>query len=292
MRWRKILSIIGLMVLVLGAGLAVLHATRPRIKSAAAGRKQFALEGSTKPTIDHAAFDAFLKKYVDADGMVAYRQWKASAEDVKALDDYLGQLGAVDLDLPASKEAKLAFWINAYNALTLKGILAVYPTSSIRNHTALFGGYNIWRDLKQEVDGTDYSLDDIEHGILRKLNEPRIHFAANCASKGCPPLRHEAYTAAKVSNQLADNARRFFANPANFRADPVERSVAISELVSPPPWYGGDFASTSPEVIKVLRPYFPNPEKLDWIEAPGLIVEFINYDWLLNDREPVSDSGR
>jgi hypothetical protein len=93
--------------------------------------------------VDHAALDALLQKHVDEHGMVAYAAWKANGRDVQALDDYLARLSCVDLGKPTFQAARLAFWINAYNALTLKGILREYPTSSIRNHTARFGGYNI-----------------------------------------------------------------------------------------------------------------------------------------------------
>ncbi|MBY0525781.1 MAG: DUF547 domain-containing protein [Gemmataceae bacterium] len=284
MPWKRVLRVAGAVAITLAVGLAVLHATRPRVKNAAAGRKELALSDPSKPVLDHGTFDALLKKYVDAEGMVAYRAWKANADDVKALDDYLARLGAVDLDLPAPREARLAFWINAYNALTLKGILQVYPTKSIRDHTPLVGGYNIWKDLLQEIDGRNYSLDDIEHQVLRKMDEPRIHFTLVCASKGCPPLRPEAYTAGRMEEQLRDNARRFFARPTNFRADEADRSVAITELLSPSPWFGGDFAKTSPEVVRALRTYFPQPEKLGWLDAPDLIVDFLPYDWSLNDQ--------
>src|SRR5262249_47479130 len=162
--------------------------------------------------------------------------------DLEALDQYLASLGSVDLQAPTYGNAEIAFWINAYNALTLKGILEKYPTSSIRNHTSLVVGYNLWTDLLLPVDGRTYSLDDIEHDVLRgRLHEPRIHFALVCAAKGCPPLRNRPYALADLDNELADNARRFFARPENFRADAKERVVYLSELFD---WYGQDFART------------------------------------------------
>jgi hypothetical protein len=222
---------------------------------------------------------------VDDRSLVAYAKWKDNADDLKALDQYLTRMGCVDLSKNASKDDQLAYWINVYNALTIRGILREYPTTSIRNHTAKLGGYNIWKDLLLWVDGKNYSLDDIEHKILRKMGEPRIHFAIVCASIGCPPLANRAYTGKNLNSQLAANARRFFAQPANFRADGRSRTVYVSELLK---WYGTDFAATPAEQMKVLRPYFPSPDGLGWIDASGLTVRYLDYDWSLNDQRPAS----
>src|SRR5262249_50767865 len=150
--------------------------------------------------VDHSAWDALLQKYVDDQGLVAYRRWKETPADLAALDRYLARLGAADVGAPADQAAQIAYWINAYNALTIKGILREYPTSSIRNHTAPVGGYNLWRDLLMEIDGRKYCLDDIEHATLRPLGEPRIHFALVCAAKGCPPLWNRAWTVSNLED--------------------------------------------------------------------------------------------
>lgn len=232
--------------------------------------------------VDHASFDALLKKYVSDQGLVAYRPWKNNAQDLQTLDDYLVRLGCVDLAKATSKEAKLAFWINAYNAVTLKGILREYPTSSIRNHTAKVVGYNIWKDLHLWVSGKSYSLDDIEHAILRKLGEPRIHFAVVCASKGCPALVNRAFTEKNLEELLVFNARRFFAQPANFRIDSSRRSVYISQLLQ---WYGSDFASSATEQLRILRSYLPDTQPLDVLQG-SYSVGYLPYDWGLNDQQP------
>lgn len=270
--------------LVAAAGVVLaLHWFRPQVEvGGPAGQPRRSLD-----QVEHAAYDRLLQQYVDDEGLVAYARWKATPADLRALDDYLAGLGAVDLSAAASEPARLAFWINAYNALTLKGILAVYPTRSIRQHTPLLGGYNIWRDLRLWVDGQRWSLDDIEHGILRPRGEPRIHFALVCASRGCPPLRNRAYTAESLEADLADNTRRFFARPANFRADPPLQTVYVSELLSPR-WYGQDFAPTPAEVIRRLRPYFPNAGQLAWLDEPDVVVGFLEYDWSLNDQAPLA----
>ena len=97
--------------------------------------------------VDHSTWDRLLQKYVDRDGMVDYDSWKASEPDRGALKQYLATLSAADANTQTTRQGKLAYWINAYNALTVHGILDVYPTSSIRNHTAKVVGYNIWDDL-------------------------------------------------------------------------------------------------------------------------------------------------
>jgi len=123
--------------------------------------------------INHAPWDALLRKYCDAQGFVNYQAWQRSNQDQQALDNYLSQLSRAAANRPAAPAAKLAFWINAYNAVTIKGILREYPTTSIRNHTAKVFGYNIWDDLLLQVGNRTYSLNQMEHEVLRKMGEPR-----------------------------------------------------------------------------------------------------------------------
>jgi hypothetical protein len=146
--------------------------------------------------IDHSVWDGLLKKYVDDKGLVNYKAWKANAGDAQALDQYLAHLSQSNDN--GTKEQQLAFWINTYNAVTVKGILREYPTTSIRNHTAKILGYNIWKNLKLIVGGKSVSLHEMEHQVLRKMGEPRIHFAIVCASIGCPRLLNEAYVAERA----------------------------------------------------------------------------------------------
>jgi hypothetical protein len=237
--------------------------------------------------VDHSAFDALLQKYVDRQGFVAYAGWKADPGDVKALDDYLAQLGRVDLAAAASRAAQLAYWINAYNALTLKGVLGVYPTDSIRSHASALRydprlKVNLWYDLYLQAGDRQVNLTDIEHKILRPMGDPRIHFGLVCASRGCPPLRMRAYTADNVEAALDDNARRFFAREENFQADSENRSLHFSELLK---WYDTDFGRTSEEVVQRVRPFLPEAETLDWLDRGGFRVEYdLRYEWDLNDQ--------
>ena len=168
-----------------------------------------------------------------------------------------------------------------YNAVTIQGILREYPTTSIRNHTAKVFGYNIWDDLLLRVAAEDYSLNAIEHKVLRKLDEPRIHFAVVCASIGCPPLRSEAYTAKRLEAQLADATRTFFAKAEHFQADPGRKTVHVSPILK---WFGDDFGSTSKQGLVGLIDYMPDPSIRQMIAEREFTVYYLDYDWNLNDR--------
>lgn len=229
--------------------------------------------------IDHSAFDALLKKYVDLDGFVNYQAWKANPADRQALQQYLVDLSRANPRAPASREAQLSFWINAYNAVTLEGILQVYPTDSIRNHTARIAGYNLWKDLPLLVGGQPYSLDAIEHQVLRKMGEPRIHFAIVCASVGCPRLLNEAYVPSRLNEQLTTNARDFFSRPQNFAID-VQGTMHVSAILD---WFGSDFGANQQERFRYLAPYLPENARQHAVQ-PGTRVTFQDYNWSLNDQ--------
>ena len=233
-------------------------------------------------TVDHAAFDALLSKYVDRRGMVAYSKWKASATDVAALDGYLVALSQADRFRPAGRSAKLAFWINAYNAVTIKGILREYPTTSIRNHTAKLVGYNIWDDLLLTVGDAEYSLNDMEHKVLRKIGEPRIHFAIVCASISCPKLRSEAYTATKLDKQLSANARDFFADRGKFQYDARDGRISVSPILK---WFAEDFGANTAAQMAGIASYLPAPEAEKLARSGRARVSYLDYDWGLNDQK-------
>lgn len=230
--------------------------------------------------IDHSFWSDLLRKYVDERGRVDYRNWKVSQADLKLLDTYLAQLSAAQLKGDDHREARLAYWINAYNSVTVKGILREYPTTSIRNHTAKFFGYNIWHDLQLLVDGGSYSLDHIEHKILRKMDEPRIHFAIVCASISCPRLLNEAYTAEKLDKQLSENAKVFFANSSNLRADTDKKTIYLTKIMD---WFGEDFGSTQAKQLKQIAPSMPKAIRELAVSA-DVRVRYLNYDWGLNDQ--------
>ena len=228
--------------------------------------------------IDHSAFSTLLKQYVDDDGYVDYQRWYRSRPDRQALQHYLSQLSRASTTKSVHRSAKLAFWINAYNALTLEGIMQEYPTSSIRNHTAKVFGYNIWKELPLIVGGRKHSLEHIEHQILRKMNDPRVHFAIVCASVSCPRLRNEAYTADKVQKQLADNTTDFFSRRKNFRVS--GNTMYVSTILN---WFAADFGNSQVKRFTYLRPDLPASTRAIAVRA-STRVRYLDYDWNLNDQ--------
>ena len=232
--------------------------------------------------IDHGAWDRLLKEYVDDAGRVDYARWKRTSGDLHALDAYLKRLSTASRQQPATREAELAYWINAYNAVTVRGILREHPTSSIRNHTAKLFGYNIWKDLQLVVDGAGVSLDAIEHEILRKMGEPRIHFAIVCAAKSCPRLLNEAYGGEQLDEQLAKNGRHFFGQAGNFRLDPSRRTIELSSILK---WFGEDFGSRTEDQLRAIAPYLPTAEAQRAALSGEYSVSYLSYDWSLNSAD-------
>lgn len=235
----------------------------------------------TADSIDHSAWDTLLKRYVDAKGMVDYGAWKGSVADQQALDGYLAHLSQASVSQKSSRQAQLAYWINAYNAVTVKGILREYPTSSIRNHTAKLVGYNIWKDLQLVVEGKNHSLEQIEHEILRKMGEPRIHFAIVCASIGCPRLLNEAYVAERLEEQLSANARAFFADPTKFQYNAGRRTIAVSPILK---WFAEDFGPSQADQLHRIAPYLPDAASRQLTESGVAHLSYLDYDWGLNGR--------
>ena len=252
------------------------------------GRNVAAVDRIPVGKVDHSGWNALLKKYVDEGGYVEYAKWKASATDQKSLDSYIHQLSSAEFPTTAKQEEKLAFWINAYNAVTVKGILREYPTTSIRNHTAKLYGYNIWKDLQLLVGGKAYSLEGIEHEVLRKMGEPRIHFAIVCASIGCPRLLNEAYTAERVGDQLTLNAQAFFADPMKFKANPQSGTIQVSPILS---WFAGDFGEDTAAQMKTIAPFVPATAQ-SLAKSGRARVSYLEYDWGLNDRSQAGGSGK
>lgn len=171
----------------------------------------FPLFSKSQPT--HARFDDLLKRHVRSNGEVDYKSLK---KDASTLNAYLDELKRSRGLTAWSLDQRLAFYINAYNAFTLKVIVDRYPIESIKDLNPLIaipGYHTVWTKKFIDLDGQKLSLDDIEHNILRKqFNDPRIHFAINCASRSCPHLRSEAYVAGKINVQLEDQAKRFINN--------------------------------------------------------------------------------
>ena len=236
--------------------------------------------------VSHAAFDRLLRRYVDTTGAVDYAGLQENRADV--LRPYLDQLASADLS-GRSRDARLAFWINAYNALTLKLIVDHYP---IQNIWAITPGPPEPKDDSPfqigvgTVADTMRTLDEIEHEIIReRFDEPRIHFALVCAAASCPRLRREAYTAPRLDAQLNDQARTFLRDPTKNRIPAGDDRVALSRILK---WYGDDFGPTPEALQRALAPYIDGPVG-ERLSHGDYTVDYMPYDWALNDQSSATD---
>ncbi len=224
---------------------------------------------------DHTLFTAVLKDHV-RNGMVNYRTLKSD----KRLDRYCSYLQTVNPGaLPDSKQ-RLAFWINAYNAFTLKLVVDNYPVSSIRDiKSGLLK--SVWDIPFIVINDRTYTLNNIEHDIIRKqFSDPRIHAGLVCAAESCPPLRREAYTGHRLNDQLADQMRRFLSDERKNSFDPGNRIAYLSKIFQ---WYGKDFGPDKTSVLINVARYAPGPEKNDLLKnASQWNVRYLPYSWKLN----------
>ncbi|MEQ9009633.1 MAG: DUF547 domain-containing protein, partial [Ekhidna sp.] len=188
--------------------------------------------------VSHKPFDDLLQKYVDEKGMVDYKGLKADRTKLKS---YLTMLESNAPEKSWTKDQKLAYWINAYNAFTLELILEHYPVQSIKDlgSTIKIPFVSTAGDIKFiNIGDEEYDLNNIEHGIIRKeFDEPRIHFALVCAAVSCPKLQNQAYTPENLDAQLTKAAKEFLANPSKNEFKSANQAT-LSKLFN---WYGGDF---------------------------------------------------
>ncbi|MFV1958929.1 MAG: DUF547 domain-containing protein [Planctomycetota bacterium] len=226
------------------------------------------------PTFDHGTFDALLRAYVDDAGFVDYR---GLAKKAKELDGYIASLDKAQLD-KMGRDQRLALLLNAYNAFTLRLILDHPDVASIRDIPA----GKRWDDVRWRIGGKAYSLNQIEHELIRpNFKEPRIHFALVCAAVGCPPLRTEAYDAARLEAQLTSQAEYVHSHERWFRHDPEFTRVELTQLYD---WYAGDFEQVAGSVLAFAARTVPGLKKvLATGKTPS--VTFLDYDWALNSRE-------
>jgi len=224
--------------------------------------------------VDHSAFDRVLKKYVNGQGLVNYKALKA---DPKEFNQYLELLSKNPPTGRAGKADQMAYWMNAYNAYTIKLILEHYPLKSIKDIGASIQIPFVttpWAAKFFTIGGTKMSLDNIEHGVLRKkFNDPRIHFAIVCASLSCARLRNEAYTGDQLEHQLDDQGRDFMNNPAKNKVG--KDAAQLSKYFD---WYKGDWNQNGQSVAAWVNKY--SATKMD----PTAKITFLSYNWNLNEQ--------
>jgi hypothetical protein len=210
----------------------------------------------------HDAWNSLLQQYVNSKGNVNYAGFKSSQAKLQA---YLDELAANPPQSSWPSSERLAYWINAYNAFTVKLIVDNYPLASI---TDLHGG-KPWDVKWIKLGDKTYSLNNIENDIIRpRFKEARIHFAVNCAAASCPPLYNRAFTAGKLNTQLEQLTKKFV-NNASYN-EIGSQKVEISKIFD---WYKADF---SPSIIAFLNKYAATSISND------AKINFKEYDWSLN----------
>jgi hypothetical protein len=229
------------------------------------------MAGTTPPS--HLAWDQLLKANVSANGIVNY---KGFIKEKAKLEQYLKLISDNAPDRKTwSKQEQLAYWINAYNAFTVKLIVDNYPVKSIRDlgpELKILLIKDVWHYKFFKIGGVESSLDEIEHSILRKeFEEPRIHFAVNCASVSCPPLLNEAFEASKLEAQL-NKVTSGFINDSS-RNKITADNAQISSIFS---WFKGDFTKKG-SLIDFLNLYSKVKIK------PSAKISHLDYNWNLNE---------
>ena len=242
-------------------------------------------EAQSQKTVDHAAFDNFLSTYVapansdDAPyyGAALLRYSDVIEADKNALVSYINRLQDVQVT-SLNKDEQLAFWINLYNAQTIRVILENYPVDSIRSIKSNFLDFKgPWNDKSLMVEGETLSLDNIENRIVRPLfDDPRIHYALNCAAIGCPNLRSQAYKSAGLNAVLDAQARAFINNPCAIHIE--EGRVIASRIFL---WYEDDYGGSESTILDHIRQY-ARPELLESLKGVTKIDAY-EYDWDLID---------
>ena len=231
----------------------------------------------------HLLFTQILQDYV-SNGLVKYKELK----DDRRLDKYIEQLEGTNPQKIMNEKNRLAFWINAYNAYTLMFIIEEYPVESINDlhwgglYLGSLLGTTIWDDEKIVINGSELSLNNIEHDIIRKkFNEERIHFALVCASISCPPLLNEAYEGSKLDKQLGEQAELFFNDVTKNKFYKNTRTVSLSKILS---WYEDDFGENEQAILNYAA-QFIDKETADDIKKnlSEWKINYLSYNWDLNE---------
>lgn len=225
----------------------------------------------------HAAFDAVLKAHV-RDGWVDYARLKANPRPLRAYLDQLAAVSEAEFNRWPGKE-RFAFLSNLYNASTLALIVDHYPVKSIKD----IGGFlkGPWDQPAVRLFGNVTTLNHVEHEIIRKrYYDPRAHFALVCAARGCPPLRAEAYVAARLDEQLDNQGRIFLSQTNKNRVDAGSRVLYLSPIFK---WFSGDFEQKSGSILRFVEPYLSEQDRRT-VSNGDFKIRYTDYDWSLNDQ--------
>ena len=290
-----------MLVLLVAMGAAAYLACREFVGAEKFDEGFYAADGDRSSKFSYDGYARVLSAHVDDKGMVDYEALNAGPDE---LNRFVRALAGLD---PKTYEtwderAEIAFWTNAYNALTLKLIVDHYPIEAGLISGLAYPKNSIqqipgrWKKIQFLVMGRRTTLDEIEHKMLRaKFNEPRIHMALVCAAMGCPPLRNEPLVGDKLVEQFDAQTKRFLADPAKFRIDRDSGKVHLSAIFS---WFGEDFvkgykpaggfasggSDSEKAVLHFISGYLP-AEDGEYLKTGAYEVEHLDYDWTLNERK-------
>jgi uncharacterized protein DUF547 len=218
---------------------------------------------------DHSSFDPILKEAVE-NGAVDYGKVKRRYGDLQA---YLRKLEKANPG-EMSRNENLAFYVNAYNAHCINGVLSRGEIDSVKDVLLFF------KRTRFVLGGKEMSLDSLEHKVLRPMGEPRIHFAIVCSSLSCPRLASRAYRGATLEEDLTRQAEAFFRDPTKNRLDREAGVFHLSKILK---WFKKDFTQKAPSVLAYVEPFLSEADRAYLRKSQGKIkVKFLDYDWGLN----------
>ncbi len=229
------------------------------------------VNNSQAEMMDDFLWGSVLETYVDDNGRVNYAALKKNRKD---LDMFIRHIQDINVESLSLEERK-AFWINAYNALTLQIVAKKYPVSSIRHID--FG--MVWK-IKRRVARGKYSLEYIEHEILRPMGDPRIHFAINCASISCPNLPREPFYPDQIEEQLEKAVKDFINNPQKVRLERTGNALRYSVIFDR---FREDFLKVAPDIRSYIKKYM-NKRDRSYMATHRIMMIKLEYDWGLNEQ--------
>lgn len=245
------------------------------------------VQGGESTGFDFAPLDRLLGRFVDSRGWVDYAGIKAEPSELRRQLALLREISPESHPgMFPDREDRLAYWINAYNALVIAGVVNAYPATSVKNIHPQPGFFKVFH----VVGGKSLSLDDIEHNIVRKrFGDPRIHAALNCAAASCPRLRPEIYRPARLDSQLDAAVRDFIRDPEHVSIDRDNRTLVLSKILD---WFEGDFTGWYKRAFKVndarmtdyLILHLGEKDRVYLQSRPQIAIRYLPYDWTLNDR--------
>ena len=282
--WGVTAVVVGLVVVNISCGPVVRPTGAQAVKTASNAQK---LEED---------WDAFVKKYVNAEGLVDYQAIKANSGELESIYGQVARFSPESApELFATKEDKFAYWLNAYNIAAIRGVNGHYPIESVLDVKpfSVFslvkkGGFFVGQ--KFVFGGQNLNLFKVENGVIRKgFVDPRLHFALNCASGSCPPLAREAYQGKRLDEQLERQTRSFINSSRGFQIDEAGKKIELSEIFN---WYREDFVeevneagNAKGDILDYLEKYL-DEDKLTALKGArqqGYEVIYQPYDWSLND---------